>query len=292
MNDTRVFPARVFGERADTGGKVELLLVEEREDGAWDAFYRGSSRPAAGTRLTLAGGELAGAVQEVAAGGRVAVRLRGAVPLFDILERHGAPPVPPYIKRNATAEDPRVRLDRERYQTVYARATGAVAAPTAGLHFTPALLAALAARGIRRTTVTLHVGPGTFKPVKTERPEDHVMESERYIVPEAAAASIAAARESGGRILAVGSTTVRTLETVAAAHGRVVAAEGRSELFIRPPYRFRVVDALLTNFHLPRSTLLMMISAFAGRERVLAAYEEAVRERYRFYSYGDCMLIM
>lgn len=185
------------------------------------------------------------------------------------------------------------RLDRERYQTIYARAVGAVAAPTAGLHFTEAIFAALEAKGVRRAFVTLHVGPGTFKPVKAERVEEHRMDAEHYEVPESTARLIRETRAAGGRVIAVGSTSVRTLETVAAANGgEVVATQGSSTAFIYPPYRFLAVDAMLTNFHLPQSTLIMMVSALAGRERILAAYREAVRERYRFFSYGDCMLIL
>lgn len=292
LNDTKVFAARVFGTWADTPGRCELLLVEPA--GAadeWFALCR-SSRPALpGRRMALAEGHLQAEILARNEQGRLRVRLEPDGELFELLDRHGVPPVPPYIHR--TEHDRRVAMDRLRYQTVYARERGAVAAPTAGLHFTPDLLDALATRGIAHTHLTLHVGPGTFKPVKTERIEDHTMEEERYVLPEAAADAIRQTRARGGRIVAVGSTSVRTLETVATAHeGRLVACEGRSRLFIRPPYAFRAVDAMLTNFHLPRSTLLMMICALAGREAVLAAYAEAVRERYRFYSYGDCMLIL
>jgi S-adenosylmethionine:tRNA ribosyltransferase-isomerase len=198
--------------------------------------------------------------------------------------------VPPYIHRET--DDPRRDADRSRYQTVYAAVTGAVAAPTAGLHLTVEALAALSEAGVPHAFVTLHVGPGTFRPVKTERVEDHRMDAERYELPAATAAAISACRKGGGRVVAVGSTTVRTLETVAAEQGEIVASSGRSALFIRPPYTFRAVDVMLTNFHLPRSTLLMMVSALAGRERVMAAYEAAVAARYRFFSYGDCMLIL
>ena len=210
---------------------------------------------------------------------------------MSLLDRYGLTPVPPYIHRHG--DERQARLDRERYQTIYARETGAVAAPTAGLHFSEPLFAALAAKGVRRATVTLHVGPGTFKSVKTDTVEAHRMDPERYAVPQETVDAIAACRVRGGRVVAVGSTSVRTLESVAAAHGgQVVETTGSSTIFIYPPYRFQVTDAMLTNFHLPQSTLIMMVSALAGRERILAAYREAVRERYRFFSYGDCMLIV
>ncbi len=292
LNDTKVFPARVFGRWEDTPGRCEVLLVEPVEGAdCWTALCR-SARPALpGRRMLLAEGELTATILDRDERGQLTLQLHARQPLFDLLERYGAPPVPPYIRR--TRGDDRTPLDRARYQTVYAREIGSVAAPTAGLHFTPELLDQLERSGVGNTRITLHVGPGTFKPVQTEDPEAHRMDSERYGVTSEAAAAIEATRERGGRVVAVGSTSVRTLETIAAAHrGRIVAGQGRSALFIRPPYRFLVTDALLTNFHLPRSTLLMMVSAFAGRERVLAAYAEAVRERYRFFSYGDCMLIV
>jgi S-adenosylmethionine:tRNA ribosyltransferase-isomerase len=300
LNDTRVFPARVFGRREDTGGSVELLLLEEDEHGNWDALYRASRKARVGTRLVLGTGALRGELVAVGERGRVSVRLQGNRSVRELLETEGTMPVPPYIKRpraGAPAAGPNVgddleALDRERYQTVYARRPGAVAAPTAGLHFSEKLLAELDRRGVRKTAITLHVGPGTFRPVKAERVADHAMESERFEVgPDAAAALNLAGRE-GRRVLAVGTTCVRTIETVLAEHGKMVPCEGRSSLFVHPPFEFRGVDALLTNFHLPRSTLLMLVCAFAGRERTLRAYRAAVEEGYRFYSYGDCMLIV
>ncbi len=292
LNDTKVFPARVFGRWEDTPGRCEVLLVEPLEDAdCWKALCR-SSRPAMpGRRMLLAEGELAATITGRGDNGLLTLRLEPKRPLFELLERHGVPPVPPYIRRRPG--DDRTPLDRTRYQTVYAREVGSVAAPTAGLHFTPELLRQLEEQGVGNTRITLHVGPGTFKPVQSERPDEHVLDAERYCVSAESAEAIEATRRRGGRVVAVGSTSVRTLETIAAANdGRIVAARGRSALFIRPPYPFRVTDALLTNFHLPRSTLLMMVSAFAGRERILEAYAEAVRERYRFFSYGDCMLIL
>jgi S-adenosylmethionine:tRNA ribosyltransferase-isomerase len=291
LNDTKVFSARIFGRWKDTGGNCEVLLIEPGvPEGVWLAFCRSSRPVRAGQHLIFGDGELRAEVLGSDAEGRVTLRLEIKGDLFEMLEDLGTVPLPPYIRRRAG--DGRAPLDRERYQTVYASRRGAVAAPTAGLHFTESLLAELAERGVEHARLTLHVGPGTFKPVKCENIEDHLMDSERFEISEEAAARIEAARASGGRIVAVGSTSVRALETVAERNeGRIIPCEGRSRLFIHPPYEFRVVDAMLTNFHLPRSTLLMMVSALAGRERVLAAYEEAVRAGYRFYSYGDCMLI-
>ena len=294
FNDTRVFAARAFGRWADTPGRVEALFVEPSglRPGAWTALCRSSRPLKPGRTMLLADGEIRATVLEKSAlDGHVDLALDYEGDFFEILDRTGVPPVPPYIRRGPG--DPRVGLDRERYQTVYARERGAVAAPTAGLHFSEALLARIDAKGVERRFVTLHVGPGTFRPVKAETVEEHSMDSERYEIPPETAAAVAACRARGGRVVAVGSTSVRTLETSARAHGGTVAAEkARSSIFIHPPYDFLAVDAMLTNFHLPRSTLLMMVSALAGRERVLAAYAEAIRERYRFYSYGDCMLIV
>jgi S-adenosylmethionine:tRNA ribosyltransferase-isomerase len=303
VNDTRVIPARVRGRWADTGGHMELLLVEEVDPGVWTCMCRNTRRARVGRIFHSEAGSLHGEVVRAAEEGRVVVRLFGDRPLEALLEESGEPPVPPYIQRKDQAAA-LVRMDRTRYQTVFAREPGAVAAPTAGLHFTPELLQQIAALGIRRAQVTLHVGPGTFKPVKTERVEDHVMEAERYEIGEVAAEAIRATRGAGGRVVAVGSTSVRTLETVAAERGHVLACRGRSSLFIRPPYRFQVVDVMLTNFHLPCSTLLMMVSALAGfrmgagddiragTDWILSSYREAVALRYRFYSYGDCMLLV
>ncbi len=294
FNDTRVFAARAFGRWEDTPGRVEVLFVEPSglRPGAWTALCRSSRPMKPGRAMLLADGEIRATVLDKSErDGHVDLALEYEGDFFEILDRTGVPPVPPYIRRGPG--DPLVGLDRERYQTVYARETGAVAAPTAGLHFSEELLAKIDAKGVARAFVTLHVGPGTFRPVKAETVEEHVMDSERYEIPERTAAAVAACRARGGRVFAVGSTSVRTLETSARAHGGAVVAEkARSSIFIHPPYEFLAVDAMLTNFHLPQSTLLMMVSALAGRERVLAAYEEAIRERYRFYSYGDCMLIL
>ena len=301
LNDTRVFPARIQGVWADTAGALELLLLEPqplpagaggaKETVCWSCIT-GSGRPIrAGQKAAFAEGLLEAELVARRDNGTWTVLFRSEAPLMELLDRHGLTPVPPYIHRHGDGRQ--ARLDRERYQTIYARETGAVAAPTAGLHLTEALFAALEAKGVRRAAVTLHVGPGTFKPVKAATVEAHRMDPERFSVPQATADAVAACRATGGRVVAVGSTSVRTLETVAAAHeGQVVAESGSSSIFIYPPYRFRVADAMLTNFHLPQSTLIMMVSALVGRERVLDAYREAVRERYRFFSYGDCMLIV
>ena len=301
LNNTRVFPARILGAWEDTGGGAELLLLrqeaaEARTAEGWRCVWRcmcGSGRKArVGHVIRCAQGAIRAEVLDKDEEGNSAVAFCCTEPLMALLERHGLTPVPPYIRRDK--DDPAMaRLDRERYQTIYAREVGAVAAPTAGLHFTEAIFEALAAKGVRRAFVTLHVGPGTFKPVKAERVEAHRMDPETYAISEEAAGLINETRQAGGRIVAVGSTSVRTLETVAAAHdGQIVPTHGTSTAFIYPPYRFRVVDAMLTNFHLPQSTLIMMVSALAGRERILAAYAQAVAERYRFFSYGDCMLIL
>ena len=283
LNDTRVIPARLFGRRIGGGGRMELLLVERTGEREWNALVKPGKRARPGTAIELAPDLTAEVVDKDEEGH---YRLRFSEPVEPHLERLGHVPLPPYIHR------PDAEEDRERYQTVYARSPGAIAAPTAGLHFSEELLCEIEAAGVGIARVTLHVGIGTFKPVSAERVADHRMDRERYEIGEEAAEAIRKTRESGARVVAVGTTVVRTLESAAlAGGGEVRAGGGATELFITPGFRFQVVDALLTNFHLPRSTLLMLVSAFAGRERVLAAYEEAVREGYRFYSYGDAMLV-
>lgn len=295
LNDTRVIPARLFGRSAG-GGRMEILLLEKVGERDWEALVKPGKRARPGTLIQV--GELDGFTAEVIAkreeGAAHRYLLRFSEPVEPHLDRLGHVPLPPYIHRPDTDED------RERYQTVFARSPGAIAAPTAGLHFSEALLAEIAAAGIATARVTLHVGLGTFKPVAVEEVAEHRMESERYEIGEEAAAAIREARRQRRRIVAVGTTVVRTLESAAAVDaqdggdGEVRAGNGATTLFITPGFRFRAVDVLLTNFHLPRSTLLMLVSAFAGRagrERVLAAYEEGVREGYRFYSYGDAMLV-
>jgi S-adenosylmethionine:tRNA ribosyltransferase-isomerase len=281
LNDTRVLKARLFGQKA-SGGLVEVLV--ERVTGAHQvlAQVRASKSPKPGSRLTLAG-EL-----EVEVLGREGeffrLRFAGAESAYDLLERYGKLPLPPYITHAAGAED------ESRYQTVFARAPGAVAAPTAGLHFDQAMLATLRDGGVRSAQVTLHVGAGTFKPVRAENISEHVMHSERYSIPQATVDAIRDTRARGGRVVAVGTTSLRALES-AAARGELRAGEGETNIFITPGYPFRVVDVLLTNFHLPRSTLLMLVCAFGGMDNLLAAYREAVAQGYRFFSYGDAMLI-
>ena len=305
LNDTRVLPARLVTRR-ETGGRAELLLlrpVEEERGGrleslrsgeghVWEALARPAKRLRVGTALQF-GERLTATVLARGEEGLVQVRLDCEGDLPAALDEVGLTPLPPYIRRPRQEDDaPHEQADRARYQTVYAATPGAVAAPTAGLHFTPELLAALEARGVAVARLTLHVGLGTFRPVTAERVEEHRMHGEYYRVSEEAAALINGRRAAGGRVLAVGTTVARTLETVADQQGRVHPGEGWSEIFLYPGCRFRAVDMLLTNFHLPRSTLLMLVSAFAGRELVLAAYAAAVAERYRFYSYGDCMLVL
>ena len=292
LNDTRVIPARLHGHKEGSGGHVELLLLEETAEGEWDALCGSSRRPKPGMRLLMAGGRLVAEVTGWREGGGVKVRLRGERPVMEVLEEVGLPPLPPYIKRPQAPEQATLDRDRLYYQTVYARIPGAIAAPTAGLHLTESMLQELGRRGVSHAAVTLHVGMGTFKPVKVDTVTDHIMEAERFVVSPETVQAIDQAKAAGGRVVAVGSTSVRTLETAAAATGHVESSSGRTQIFIYPPYQFKVVDAMLTNFHLPRSTLIMMVSALAGSDLIRRAYAEAIRERYRFYSYGDCMLIL
>ena len=275
VNDARVIPARLHGRKEGSGGKVELLLIEPLAGSDWLALGQASKPLRQGARVEVLGSSIE--IVEVRGGGDLVVRLplRGE-PLWQFLDEAGELPLPPYIRH---APGP---TDRERYQTMFARERGAVAAPTAGLHFTPALIDSLRARGIGIDPITLHVGPGTFLPVRTERVEDHRMYRERYFVPDETARALDRAK----RVIAVGTTALRTLE---ASGGR--SGPGATDLFVKPGYEFRTVDGLLTNFHLPRSTLLMLVAAFAGLDRTKAAYREAIAARYRFFSYGDAMLI-
>ncbi|MBL8747523.1 MAG: tRNA preQ1(34) S-adenosylmethionine ribosyltransferase-isomerase QueA [Planctomycetes bacterium] len=287
LNDTRVRPWRLRGRRA-TGGAVECLLLSLSGDRG-EAFVKPSGKLAAGARVPMEEGAITLELLASLGGGRWSVRLEAnGGDVTGALERVGRAPLPPYIRRDG-GEDRAV--DRDRYQTVFARVPGAVAAPTAGLHFTPGLLAAIEARGVRIAFVTLHVGEGTFAPLRTDVVEDHRMHAEEYELPAATADAVAATRSRGGRVIAVGTTSCRTLETCGTAEGMVRPGSGRSDLFLYPGRSFRVVDAMLTNFHLPKSTLLMLVSAFAGRERMLAAYRTAVELGYRFFSFGDAMLI-
>ncbi len=288
VNESKVLPARILG-RKPTGAPSEVFLMRpaggSEDPHLWEALVRPGGKLKPGRTVLVADDLSVEIVDSVPGGGRL-VRLETELSVEEALARHGHMPLPPYIDR------PDEPLDRERYQTVYAREPGSVAAPTAGLHFTDEILAALEALGVRRAAVTLHVGIGTFRPVDAEDPAAHEMHHEWYRVPEEAADAINRARSTGGRVWAVGTTAVRTLESVAAADGAVAAGTGSTDLFIRQPYRFRTVDCLLTNFHLPRSTLLMLVAAFAGYERTMVAYREAVAGPYRFYSYGDAMAVV
>jgi S-adenosylmethionine:tRNA ribosyltransferase-isomerase len=295
VNDTRVRSARLLGRRA-SGGAVELLLLERDAAGRWRSLVKPAGRLRPGERIELEGGALHARLLERARGADGALapewwlELEGPGDPEQLVERHGRMPLPPYILR-ARGAAPERDADREAYQTVFARASGAVAAPTAGLHFTPELLAALAARGVERASVTLHVGLGTFQPVAVADTSEHRMHSERFELPQATVQAVAAARARGGRVVAAGTTTLRALES-AALGGSLQAGARETDLFITPGFRFRVVDLLVTNFHLPRSTLLMLVSAFAGYEHVRALYAEAIERGYRFYSYGDAQLYL
>jgi S-adenosylmethionine:tRNA ribosyltransferase-isomerase len=314
VNESRVLPARLLGKKP-TGAPSEVLLIRPFAEGArpaggparvaeasanlpnqrhpttpgdakvWEALVRPGGKLKPGRRVVVSDELAVEIVDSLEGGGRI-VRLETPLTTTDALQRYGHVPLPPYLEREDEA------LDRERYQTVYARTPGSIAAPTAGLHFTPEVLAALEARGVARVALELQVGVGTFRPVDVEDPTHHELHAEPYLLSEVAAAAINDARRRGGRVWAVGTTVVRTLETLAREDGTVVAGSGQTALFIRPPYRFRVVDRLITNFHLPRSTLLMLVASFAGYERTMAAYEEAIRAGYRFYSYGDAMAVL
>ncbi len=284
LNDSRVFRARLLGRNKSGGGPVELLLLRPQGNGQWQALCQPGKRTRTGAVLTFGEGELEAEVLDTTETGERIVSFRGDKPLESLLPSLGQLPLPPYIKKELH--------DGERYQTVYARSNGSVAAPTAGLHFTQQLFDDLRRRGIEWTFVTLHVGPGTFRPVRAEYVAQHHMHSERFFMQAATAAQINQVKERGSRVVAVGTTCCRVLETLGETDGRVRCGEGETELYITPGYRFKTVDALITNFHLPRSTLLMLVSAFAGREETFCAYAEAVKERYRFYSFGDAMLII
>jgi len=294
LNDTKVIPARLYGKRADTGGRVEILLLEPANEPAgrgngpaWLALAQSRSAIPLGETITMGQGELTARVEGILGDGTRLLRFDcGSEDFPRLLEALGQPPLPPYIKRSPVPQD------ADRYQTVYARREGAVAAPTAGLHFTPQALEALRRKGVRLAFLTLHVGLGTFRPVKVEKVEDHQMHSEPFELPAECAQQVNDARREGRRVIAVGTTVVRVLETCASEDGRIVPCAGRTSLFIYPGYRFKVVDGLLTNFHLPCSTLLMLVCAFAGANFILQAYRQAVSAGYRFFSYGDCMILL
>src|SRR5690554_1264037 len=286
FNDTRVMPARLWGQRLPGGGKTEVLLLQPVTGESWEVLVRPGRKVKTGQRIYFGGGKkLAAVVEErTSFGGRVLCFNRRGLELRACFKELGEVPLPPYIKHPIA--------DRERYQTVYARYERSAAAPTAGLHFTPEILERIKDRGVKTAFLTLHIGLGTFRPVKTTNIEEHRMHAEYYRINQELAQSIMKTRRAGGRVVAVGTTATRALETAGRDDGTVPSGEGWTDLFIYPGYRFKVVNSMVTNFHLPRSTLLMMISAFAGRERVLSAYEEAVRRSYRFFSFGDAMLIV
>lgn len=283
LNNSRVLPARLVGQRLPGGGICEVLLLNDKGDKVWECLVRPGRKLRKGTRLTFGNGELtAEIVEQLEEGGRL-IRFDYEGIFLETLERLGKMPLPPYIKEELQ--------DQERYQTVYSKVLGSAAAPTAGLHFTPELLETIQAKGVKIGYVTLHVGLGTFRPVKEDTIEDHPMHSEYCTISQETADLINETRANGGRCICVGTTSCRTLESWAAEDGRMEAKSGWTNIYIYPGYRFKVMDGLVTNFHLPESTLIMLVSAFAGREHVLAAYEEAVRKKYRFFSFGDAMFI-
>ena len=282
LNNTRVLPARLLGCR-QSGGGVELVLLRDLGEGRWECLSRPGRKTKPGTLLRFGDGELTATVEAVAEGGNRIVQFHYTGIFLEVLERLGKMPLPPYIKEELQ--------DGERYQTVYSRELGSAAAPTAGLHFTPELLKQIEQMGVKLCYVTLHVGLGTFRPVKEEKIEDHEMHSEFCVISPETAEAINAVRKNGGRVIAVGTTSCRTLESFAEEDGTVEAGSRWTDIFIYPGYRFKCIDALITNFHLPESTLIMLVSALAGRENVLRAYETAVKEKYRFFSFGDAMFI-
>ena len=283
LNDSRVLPARLIGHREPGGGACEVLLLTDKGDKTWECLVRPGRKLRQGARVAFGDGELTAEIMEVLPDGNRLVRFDYQGIFLEVLDRLGKMPLPPYIKAELQ--------DRERYQTVYSKEIGSAAAPTAGLHFTKELLAQIKAMGVKVCTVTLHVGLGTFRPVGEEELEDHEMHREFCTVPQETADIVNATKAAGGRVICVGTTSCRTVESWAGEDGTLKAGSGWTGIYIYPGYRFKVLDALITNFHLPESTLIMLVSALAGREHVLAAYQEAVRERYRFFSFGDAMLI-
>jgi S-adenosylmethionine:tRNA ribosyltransferase-isomerase len=283
LNDSRVIPARLFGKR-ESGGAVEVVLLRDRGEGLWECLSRPGRKTKTGTALHFGDGRLSATVEAEIEGGNRLIRFLYDGIFLEVLEKLGKMPLPPYIHEELS--------DTERYQTVYARATGSAAAPTAGLHFTKELLSCLESRGVEIRYVTLHVGLGTFRPVKTENIEEHEMHAEYCEIPEETAEAVNAARHDGRRVIAVGTTSCRTLESRAAEDGQVRTYAGFTNAFIYPGYRFKCIDGLITNFHLPESTLIMLVSALAGRENILRAYDTAIGENYRFFSFGDAMIIV
>lgn len=284
MNDSRVIPARLYGEKAGTGSFIEFLLLEQRGDKLWEIICRPGKKAKEGTRFSFGNGRLTAQVIEVKEDGNRIVQFECEGNFFTALEDVGQMPLPPYIKEKLE--------NNERYQTVYSRELGSAAAPTAGLHFTPEMLEDLRSRGIKTAFVTLHVGLGTFRPVKEENVLEHKMHSEHYYLPKETADLINETKKNGGRVIAVGTTTCRTLESVASFNGGISEQEGYTDIFIYPSYKFRCIDGLITNFHLPESTLIMLVAAFMGYDNTMNAYRTAVEKRYRFFSFGDCMAIL
>ena len=284
LNNTKVLPARLLGTKEDTGAAIEVLLLKRREKDVWETLVKPGKKARPGTKLTFGDGSLRAEVLEVVEEGNRLIRFFYEGIFEEVLDRLGEMPLPPYITHKLQ--------DKNRYQTVYARYEGSAAAPTAGLHFTEALLEQIKEMGVEIAFVTLHVGLGTFRPVKVEDLSEHHMHSEYYEVTKETAEMINRTKEKGGRVICVGTTSCRTIESAAGEDGRVIAGCGNTEIFIYPGYRFKVLDCLITNFHLPESTLVMLVSALAGRENVLAAYQEAIEEKYRFFSFGDAMLIL
>ncbi|MCI8941335.1 MAG: tRNA preQ1(34) S-adenosylmethionine ribosyltransferase-isomerase QueA [Dorea sp.] len=284
LNDTKVIPARLIGVKEDTGGKIEVLLLKRGEGNVWETLVKPGRKAKPGTRIRFGEGFLTGEIIDIVDEGNRRIRFEYEGIFEEILDRLGQMPLPPYITHQLE--------DKNRYQTVYAKHTGSAAAPTAGLHFTPKLLEQIEKKGVDIAKVTLHVGLGTFRPVKTENILEHHMHSEFYQIDEAAAEKINRAKDKGNRVICVGTTSCRTVESAADEKGRLRACSGWTDIFIYPGYRFRILDGLITNFHLPESTLIMLVSALAGREQTLAAYEAAIRERYRFFSFGDAMLVI
>ena len=285
MNDSRVLPARLYGEKVDNGTFIEFLLLEQKGDKLWEIICRPGKKAKVGTKFSFGGGKLLAEVVEVKPDGNRIVQFSCDGNFYTVLDEIGQMPLPPYITKKLE--------DKERYQTVYSRELGSAAAPTAGLHFTKEMLQALREKGIETAFVTLHVGLETFRPVKEDDVLQHKMHSEHYHLPQETVDKILQTKQNGGRVIAVGTTSCRTLEAVATEHdGKLVAADGYTDIFIYPGYHFKMVDALITNFHLPKSTLVMLVSALAGREHILAAYKEAVEKKYRFFSFGDAMFIV
>ena len=284
INDTKVIPARLIGAKEETGAKIEVLLLKRKQNDVWETLVKPGRKAKTGTRISFGDGLLKGEVIDVVDEGNRLIRFEYDGIFEEILDQLGQMPLPPYITHQLK--------DKDRYNTVYAAHEGSAAAPTAGLHFTPELLEEIDRKGVDIARVTLHVGLGTFRPVKVEDVENHHMHSEFYMIDEKAAEKINGAKARGGRIICVGTTSCRTIESAADENGHLKACSGWTEIFIYPGYTFKILDGLITNFHLPESTLIMLVSALAGREHVLAAYEEAVRERYRFFSFGDAMLII